>query len=272
MLVILKSNIYNLKDYGPDAQKPDMNYREYEVQKNDILNLLKTRQADRIKIEQETRGQSSSPSWHELRANLLTASNFGRICRMRKDTNTANCIDSLLYKVDFVKSPALQWGIEKESVAKEKLQEIKKWDIRDCGLFVHKVYFFLGASPDGLIGEDGVVEIKCPFSIMDMDPDDAIKEGKLKYFKIDGTLNYCHPYYYQIQGQLEVADKQYCEFVIWTPVNFIVRRIVRDKKFWKEKMEGILEKFFYNCFLPELVDPRKCRNMPLRSITLGSIQ
>lgn len=46
----------------------------------------------------------------------------------------------------------LNWGIENESVAKEKQWEIIKGDICDCGLDINKVYFFLGTFLDQIIG------------------------------------------------------------------------------------------------------------------------
>lgn len=47
--------------------------------------------------------------------------------------------------------------------------------IRDCGLFIDEKYPFLGATPDGLIDDNGIVEIKCPHSCKLVSPLEALK-------------------------------------------------------------------------------------------------
>lgn len=50
-------------------------------------------------------------------------------------------------------------------------------------------------------------------------------------FEKDGNFKVTHYYYYQVQGQLEVTDKQYCEFVVWTTKGLHFSTIVRDPNF-----------------------------------------
>lgn len=78
----------------------------------------------------------------------------------------------------------------------------------------------MAASPDGLVGDDCIIEIKCPFSIRDYTPENAYEEKKIKYLeKKNGklVLKKNHDYFYQIQGQLHITPKKYCYFVVWTP-------------------------------------------------------
>ncbi|KAK9752200.1 hypothetical protein QE152_g4425 [Popillia japonica] len=72
-------------------------------------------------------------------------------------------------------------------------------------------------------------------------------------------------YYYQVQGQLEVTNREYCDFVVWSPKGMLVERISRNKTFWAEKMAQHLKKIYLECMLPEIVDPRKKRTLPIRS-------
>lgn len=79
---------------------------------------------------------------------------------------------------------------------------------------------FLAASPDGLVGENSIIEIKCPFSIKDFTPQDAHEQKKLKYIdmqKDELVLKKTHLYYYQVQGQLHITRRQFCYFIVWTP-------------------------------------------------------
>lgn len=78
----------------------------------------------------------------------------------------------------------------------------------------------MAASPDGLVGDDCIIEIKCPFSIRDYTPENAYEEKKIKYLEKKNeklVLKKNHDYFYQIQGQLHITQKKYCYFVVWTP-------------------------------------------------------
>lgn len=90
-----------------------------------------------------------------------------------------------------------------------------------CGLFVDKNLNFLAASPDGLIGDDGIIEIKCPPSIKSTTPQEAAKINKIKYLIVNKNgeveLKRTFHYYFQVQGQLHVTQRQYCYFIVWTP-------------------------------------------------------
>ncbi|KAG8227302.1 hypothetical protein J437_LFUL004851 [Ladona fulva] len=53
--------------------------------------------------------------------------------------------------------------------------------VTPAGLFIDEDKPYLAATPDGLIGEDGVVEIKCPYSLEKMSPAEGIASGRIKY-------------------------------------------------------------------------------------------
>ncbi|CAG9773499.1 unnamed protein product [Ceutorhynchus assimilis] len=122
------------------------------------------------------------------------------------------------------------------------------------------------ASPDGLIGDTQLMEIKCPYSICNMNPAEAIKEKKLAFAEfVDNEfhLKRNHNYYYQIQGQLAIADKQMCYFVVWSPHGMVVEEIFRDLQFWNEKCIPKLKSFYENFVLPELIDPLYPKDLPI---------
>jgi hypothetical protein len=143
--------------------------------------------------------------------------------------------------------------------------------VKPCGLFIDSEFPFLAATPDGLIGEDGITEIKCPSSCINMTPDEAIFSRKVTFWSLDKTkksilgVNKKHSYYYQVQGQLRVTKRQYCLFALWTPQGMKIERIERDDGFWKDNMEEKLHSFYHNCLLPEIIDPRHTRSMPIRN-------
>jgi exodeoxyribonuclease (lambda-induced) len=60
---------------------------------------------------------------------------------------------------------AMQWGLDTEPAARDRYEEITGTLVSLCGFAVHEEIPFFGASPDGLIEEDGLVEIKCPTTV-----------------------------------------------------------------------------------------------------------
>jgi chromosome condensin MukBEF MukE localization factor len=98
-------------------------------------------------------------------------------------------------------------------------------------MFVHKTLPYFGASPDALVGNEGIVEIKCPFSGKHLSSVEAVRKKFIKFCNVDNNNQLCtymisiylkknHPYHYQIQGQLEVTDRKYCISIVWTPHGF----------------------------------------------------
>lgn len=83
-------------------------------------------------------------------------------------------VKSILYNTQIMAKP-LDYGRENELVAKKMLAKMLNKPIRDCGIFID--HLFLGDTPDGLLGNDGRVEIKCPYS--NMTPDEGILSKKI---------------------------------------------------------------------------------------------
>ena len=159
------------------------------------------------------------------------------------------------------------YGTANESVAIAQYEQTEGVTVQKCGLFVDTQHFFLAASPDGLVGNDGLVEVKCPHSARTMTPFDAASEIKdfcCSPSKTKITLKRGHNYYYQIQGQLHVTRKHWCDFVVWTPKGISIERIQRDDDFWCKKMELKLVRFYMKCLLPELADPCHPKGLPIR--------
>lgn len=135
-------------------------------------------------------------------------------------------------------------------------------------MFIDEEFFFLGASPDGTF-EHGIIEIKCPISAFGMNAEDAIKMKKIKFWNTDGTVNRRNEWFYQVQGQLHITKKNLCIFAVWTGEEFPLKieKITRDDIFWQNEMQSRLVSYYNTCLLPEIVDSRKSRSMPLRNTT-----
>lgn len=90
--------------------------------------------------------------------------------------------------------------------------------VQPCGLFINQDFSFLAASPDGFIPEeDALIEVKCPFTGRDMEITDS---KEFSFLQRDDKGALClrprHIYFHQVQGQLAIARKKVCYFVVYT--------------------------------------------------------
>ncbi|XP_063386965.1 uncharacterized protein LOC134672945 isoform X1 [Cydia fagiglandana] len=258
------------KDYGPESLKPDIEPDVFESLKKNFLNDLNKTSEEREQIQQNTVLQAESGEWLELRRTLLTASNFGKVINRRPNTNCANFVKDLLYKVNIDHVPSIKHGKENETMALKQLEKEHNLSIRPCGLHIDAELPFLGATPDGLCGDDMIIEIKCPITAHRMGIDEAIKCKKVTFWKRTKKgeeVNKKHPWFYQIQGQLHITGRSKCLFAVWSGEKEKLKTeiIVRDDQFWSEKMELKLKDFYIRCILPELIDPRHPRGLPIRN-------
>jgi hypothetical protein len=110
-----------------------------------------------------------SDEWLETRLGRPTASNFGKLITPtgKASASAQGYIDELIAQritgeiPEFFKSEAMQRGNDLEPIAKSLYEFTYDVDVKEVGLCLHDKYE-CGASPDGLIGLDGGLEIKCP--------------------------------------------------------------------------------------------------------------
>ncbi|XP_071150729.1 uncharacterized protein [Mytilus edulis] len=202
------------------------------------------------KIEQMTRGQSVSSAWYQAREWRLTASRFGEICKATCRRNTTKLCASLTGRNTFSTQATLH-GKNYEKKALNAFQSNSTLQTTTCGLFVSVEHPYLGATPDATVGEDGLVEIKCPFN----GRNEKIKPGKcfpfLKYDDNGNTvLKQSSNYYVQIQGQLYVSKREYCYFVVYTFCDLFVQKIAIDNAYCESCLIPKLEVFYKKFFRP----------------------
>ncbi|XP_036150394.1 uncharacterized protein LOC118648181 isoform X2 [Monomorium pharaonis] len=256
--------------YGPQSQKPDLPDDVFEQFREKHIEKLTENAKKWKQIERDTIEQSESEIWLALRREMLTASNFGIVCRMRPTTSCALTVKNILYP-SVVDTAGMKYGRENEKEAIKVLATKLNKDIQPCGLFIDYKNPCLGASPDGLIEENGLVEIKCPLSAEQLTAEEAIKTlPALKGIfakKNQEEINRNHRFYYQIQGQLNITRREYCILAIWTPKSIKLVHVNRDATFWSNKMLPALLRFYNECMLPEILDSRHNRHMPIRNPT-----
>ncbi len=122
-----------------------------------------------------------------------------------------------------------------------------------CGIFVDPELSFLGASPDGITDNGaGLIEVKCPY----VGRDSAIQPGKNFPFLCKDEsgekfeLRRTHNYFYQVQGQLGIAKRSYCYFIVYTLKDFFVQKIEFDRDFFSVEMLPKLRLFYTEQYRP----------------------
>lgn len=190
--------------------------------------------------------EQGTDAWRQQRLGKVTASRIADLTARTKTgwgASRANYLAELLVErltgeptVGF-QSAAMQWGTEQEPEARAAYQFMRDCAVEECGFFDHPRIAMAGASPDGLVGDDGLVEIKCPNTATHIET----LQGAAIPAKYIG----------QVQWQMACTGRAWCDWVSFDPrmpasMRLFVQRIERDAK-----MIGELEKQVCD-FLTEL--------------------
>lgn len=214
-----------------------------------FLHNLQMNANDRQELQENTKGQSKSALWQNERRKRLTASLFGQVFKA-KSYNALENIASRIKENKNISTSATNHGLKHELSALKLYSEKTNTTYFRSGLVIHEKYPFLGASPDALVGYDGVVEIKCPYNIRHC----KIENVKLDFLDGNMKLKRTHNYYFQIQGILEVTNRRWCDFVIYTYKDISIERIERDESTFVNMLPSLRD-FYYFHLLPKLVRP-----------------
>ncbi|KAE9543065.1 hypothetical protein AGLY_002976 [Aphis glycines] len=208
-------------------------------------------------ISKKSRDQSHSEIWFKERRVHLSASKFGDICKMRDSTSCKIKVHGMLYKPSAM-CKSMAYGIEIEHLARSSFEALLQVSVQLCGLFIDREYPYLAASPDGLVGEHFVLEIKCPYAAKDtISAIEAMEKKLLPFCSVNEgkiVLKKDHAYYFQVMGQLRITQRDMCYFVMYTKNWMNVEEIHFDSSFWKMKMVKKLQSFYLDCLLPEIID------------------
>ena len=174
--------------------------------------------------------EQRTDEWYAIRKGKMTASNAETIIANGKglETYIYNLMAeyySSAEKENYINSD-MQRGIDLEPEARLEFEFYTGLDVQEVGFVEYND--FIGVSPDGLIGDDGLIEIKCP--------NDSI------YFKLLLSNNIKPEYIAQMQMQMYVTDRLYCYFVSYNP-NFekslYIKKINRDEEMIDKLKKGL---------------------------------
>ena len=122
----------------------------------------------------------------------------------------------------FPKIAAIEWGKDHEDTPLQAFATMfEEGDVKKCGFFVSKKFPQFGCSPDGIIPNEWLIEIKCPFLLKDTTPTDLSKLStaqKRSFFLVETPygvqLDKKHKYHYQCQWQMFVTGLKKLKFIV----------------------------------------------------------
>lgn len=174
--------------------------------------------------------EQGSEEWHSMRLGKITASRMSDV--MSKGRGNAPSKTSETYMIEliseiitgsakpFFENDAMRWGTETEDQARAMYELNSGNEVKEVAFIEYSEY--IGVSPDGLIGDDGLLEVKCPTSTT------QIKRA------LSGS--YSSDYKAQIQMQLWVSGREWCDFLSFDPridcdASYLLERVYRDEDY-----------------------------------------
>lgn len=180
--------------------------------------------------------EQRSEAWFDARCGKLTGSRFADVMNVLKDgapgANRRNLVTLLAVErltgktVETFQNDAMRRGTELEPEARAAFEAHTGELVEVVGFIPHPVLDYVGVSPDGLLGDDGMAEFKCPSSMA-------------KHLDALRTDDHAKEYKWQLQGQLWVAHRKWVKAVSYDPrfpehLRLAICHVERDEKAIKE--------------------------------------
>jgi putative phage-type endonuclease len=153
-----------------------------------------------------------SPEWKRQRCGIVTASRMADLTAKTKSGYGASRSNYMAEKLierltgepqDTYTNAAMQWGTDNEPFARDAYRFYSGETVEETGLIMHPSIKNAGASPDGLVGDKGMLEIKCP--------------NTATHIEFLRTLDIPLKYQLQMSFQMMCAGREWCDFVSFDP-------------------------------------------------------
>lgn len=172
--------------------------------------------------------EQRTPEWHAARLGKVTASRVADVIAKTKTgwgASRANLMADLIVErltgqpASAFINAAMEWGTEQEPHARAAYSARTGELVEEAGFIDHPRVASSGASPDGLVGDDGLVEFKCPNTATHLD---TLLAGAVP-----------NKYVTQMQWQMACTGRKWCDFVSFDPrlpehLRMFVKRVERD--------------------------------------------
>jgi putative phage-type endonuclease len=169
--------------------------------------------------------QQQTEEWYQARIGRVTASRVADLMAKTKSGPSAsreNYMAQLICerltgaRTEGFTSAAMMHGVDTEPQARMAYELMTGETVVETGFIPHPTIAGFGASPDGLVGSDGLIEIKCPNSATHIE---TLLAGKVP-----------SKYMIQMQVQMMCTGREWCDFVSFDP------RMPGDMNFWMQRV------------------------------------
>jgi len=165
--------------------------------------------------------EQGTPEWQQVRCGKFTASNFAKLFMAASTKGYQDYINNVVFERLTGKQAEAytnEWmlrGSELEAEARISYESRTFNIVEQVGFVEYSEW--IGASPDVLIDADGLIEIKCP------------KHTTVIEYLLSDKIP--KDYYWQMQGQMMVTDRKWCDYFIYHPdLEPIIKRVKREPK------------------------------------------
>jgi len=177
--------------------------------------------------------EQRSNEWFAARLGKVTASRVADVIAKTKtgySTSRENYMAQLVCERmtgtqgESYNNAAMQWGTDQEPLARAAYEAAKNVLVDEVGFVIHPTIVNAGASPDGLVGDDGLIEIKCPNTATHIE---TVLSGKVP-----------SKYIPQMQWQMACTGRKWCDFVSFDPrmpegLQLFIQRVDFDAEYVK---------------------------------------
>jgi len=175
--------------------------------------------------------EQHSEAWHEIRCGRVTSTRFKNLVAKDttdsyKDLVTNIACEIITGKMEEGYTNALmEQALELEPIARKQYEILFDTEVKTIGFLTpdedHKYHEWIGISPDGLLSDNGLLEIKCPLA-------------KTHFEYIENNV-LPSEYRYQVQGHLFVSGLSYCDFMSFVEgMKPFVIRVYPDPELFNE--------------------------------------
>ncbi len=170
--------------------------------------------------------EQRSPEWYQIKCGVPGSSSFDKIVTTKGEPSKSRT--KYMYQLageriighseETYQSLAMQRGIEMEAEARKFYEMVTDSEVQEVGFCFADSKYKYGASPDGLVGDKGVLEIKCP-----------ILSTHVEYLLQN---KFPMTYWQQVQGQLMATKREWVDFVSYYPgIRPLIVRVARGADF-----------------------------------------
>lgn len=210
---------------------------------------------------QEATTKQSGAVWIDGRKLRLTASRINSIPKTERG-NGDKFVTNQIYP-RFKGNDATRHGQKFETTARQWFQDETGLTVKESGLVIHPEESYVAASPDGIINDDTILEIKCPTKPLNQ----LLSTGKYDVQLDQEGKHVLQPkgrngYYTQVQMTMYCTGRSKCKFVVWTEEESVIVDVCYDRDFVMEIMQRV-RKFYFQTLLVRLTDEYRNKRLKL---------